>query len=120
MHFTRNIGLSALATGLASAATLHYPRNAGVFARQSCNAPVDELVGFGAGTTGGGDGEGTTVSSCSDLESAVEAGGVIKIDGTLDGCDIIDIGSDTTLIGVGSDSGKWLTATRGIRPGTYS
>lgn len=107
MYFTRNLGISALATSLASASTLNYPQTPGVTVRQSCGAAVDELVGFGAGTTGGGDGEGTTVSSCSELESAVEAGGVIQISGTLDGCDIIDLNADTTVIGVGADAGEF-------------
>lgn len=69
-------------------------------------APVDELVGFGAGTTGGGDsGNGTSVSSCGDLEAALEAGGVISIDGMLDGCGTLDVLGDTTVIGVGAESG---------------
>ena len=106
MYFTRSLSLSAVATGLASAASANYPRTAGLFTRQSCGAAVDELVGFGEGTTGGGDGEGTTVSSCEELTTAVEAGGVIKISGTLDSCDIIDLNGDTTVIGVGADSGK--------------
>ncbi|KAL2105075.1 hypothetical protein VUR80DRAFT_9062 [Thermomyces stellatus] len=105
MYFSRGLGFSAVATGLASAASLSYPRTPSLFARQSCSAAVDELVGFAEGTTGGGDGEGTTVSSCEELESAVEAGGVIQISGTLDGCDIIDLNGDTTVIGVGADAG---------------
>ncbi|PGH15582.1 hypothetical protein AJ79_02364 [Helicocarpus griseus UAMH5409] len=68
-------------------------------------APVDELVGFGAGTTGGGSGPGTTVSSCGELESAIEAGGVISVNGMLDGCGILRPQSDTTIIGVGATSG---------------
>lgn len=69
-------------------------------------APVDELVGFGAGTTGGGDsGNGTTVSSCADLESALESGGVISVDGMLEGCGTLDVLGDTTVIGVGAESG---------------
>ncbi|KAK2796297.1 hypothetical protein FQN50_009623 [Emmonsiellopsis sp. PD_5] len=68
-------------------------------------ASVDELVGYGAGTTGGGSGEGTTVSSCSELESAIEAGGVIKVNGMLDGCGILRPVGDTSIIGVGATSG---------------
>ncbi|KAI1261104.1 polysaccharide lyase family 1 protein [Xylariaceae sp. FL1019] len=71
----------------------------------SCGSPNYTLEGYGAGTTGGGSGSGTTVTSCSDLESAVENGGVITISGVLDGCDIIDLASDTTVIGSGSQSG---------------
>ncbi|EEU42650.1 uncharacterized protein NECHADRAFT_122787 [Fusarium vanettenii 77-13-4] len=72
----------------------------------SCSAAaVDELVGYGDGTTGGGSGEGVTVTSCADLTSAVANGGVIKIDGQLSGCDIIRLEGDTTILGVGSGSG---------------
>ncbi|KAJ2902957.1 hypothetical protein MKZ38_010609 [Zalerion maritima] len=68
-------------------------------------ASVDELVGYASGTTGGGSGSGTTVTSCSGLESAIEGGGVIYISGVLDGCDVLDLESDTSVIGVGSSSG---------------
>jgi pectate lyase len=68
-------------------------------------APVDELVGFGAAATGGGSGEGTTVTSCSEFESALETGGVIKVSGTLSGCGTLDVPGDTSIIGVGADSG---------------
>lgn len=72
-------------------------------------APVDELVGYGASATGGGDGgNGTTVSSCGDLEAALETGGVISIDGMLSGCGTLDVPGDTTIIGVGADSGMSL------------
>ncbi|KAI2638338.1 polysaccharide lyase family 1 protein [Xylaria nigripes] len=71
----------------------------------ACGSPDFSLQGYGAGTTGGGSGSGVTVRSCSDLESAAEAGGVITVSGILDGCDIIDLVSDTTVIGEGSQSG---------------
>ncbi|RMJ15266.1 hypothetical protein CDV36_005053 [Fusarium kuroshium] len=72
----------------------------------SCGAAaVDELVGYGDGTTGGGSGDGVTVTSCADLTSAVANGGVIKIDGLLSGCDIVRLEGDTTILGVGSGSG---------------
>ncbi|KAH9895415.1 polysaccharide lyase family 1 protein [Xylariomycetidae sp. FL2044] len=71
----------------------------------ACGTPDYSLVGYGAGTTGGGSGSGTTVTSCSALEAAAEAGGVITISGMLTGCDIIDLVSDTTVIGSGSNSG---------------
>ena len=109
MYFTRSIGLSALATGLVSGASFNYPRTPAVSSRQSCGASVDELVGFGAGTTGGGSGEGTTVTSCSELASAVAAGGVIQVSGTLDGCGVTELSADTTLIGAGADSGEQLS-----------
>lgn len=72
----------------------------------SCgSAPVNQLVGYGAGVTGGGSGAGTTVTSCSSLSSAAAAGGVIRINGYLNGCGVIDIASGTSILGVGSGSG---------------
>ncbi|KAJ8110673.1 hypothetical protein OPT61_g6540 [Boeremia exigua] len=68
-------------------------------------AAVDELVGFAAGTTGGGSGAGTTVSDCAGLTAAAKAGGVIKIKGTLTGCGIVKIVSNTSVLGVGSNAG---------------
>lgn len=69
-------------------------------------AKVDELVGFAAGTTGGGSGAGTTVASCSELAAAVKVGGVIKIKGTLTGCGIVKVAvSNTSILGVGSNAG---------------
>ncbi|CAG9951010.1 unnamed protein product, partial [Clonostachys rosea f. rosea IK726] len=69
------------------------------------SASSDQLVGFGSGTTGGGSGDGTTVTSCDEFTAAVAAGGVIKVSGTLSGCDIVKLSSDTSIIGVGADAG---------------
>ncbi|KAI0550555.1 pectin lyase fold/virulence factor [Xylaria curta] len=71
----------------------------------SCGSPNYSLQGYGAGTTGGGSGSGTTVTSCSALSSAAENGGVITVSGVLDGCGIVDLVSDTTVLGSGSRSG---------------
>jgi pectate lyase len=69
-------------------------------------AAVDELVGFAAGTTGGGSGAGTTVTSCAGLTAAAKVGGVIKIEGMLTGCGIIRVGTaGTSILGVGKDAG---------------
>jgi pectate lyase len=68
-------------------------------------AAVDELVGFAAGTTGGGPGAGTMVSDCAGLAAAAKKGGVIKIKGTLTGCGIVKIISNTSVLGVGSTAG---------------
>lgn len=68
-----------------------------------------QLVGFGVGTTGGGTGSGTTVTSCSALTSAVKTGGVIRINGLLSGCGIIVVPSQTSILGVGSNSGESLS-----------
>jgi pectate lyase len=67
---------------------------------------VNGLAGYGAGTTGGGSGTGVTVTSCSALTAAIAAAGVIKISGLLSGCGIMDVKSDTTILGVGTGSGK--------------
>ncbi|KAI1368233.1 polysaccharide lyase family 1 protein [Xylaria arbuscula] len=71
----------------------------------SCSSPNYALQGYGASATGGGSSSGTTVTSCSALESAADAGGVITISGVLDGCGIIDLVSGTTVKGSGSKSG---------------
>ncbi|KAH5256910.1 hypothetical protein HBI70_181110 [Parastagonospora nodorum] len=68
-------------------------------------AKVDELVGFAAGTTGGGSGAGTVVTSCAALTTAAKAGGVIKISGNLSGCGIVKLVSDISVLGVGANSG---------------
>ncbi|KAL6710173.1 hypothetical protein ACN47E_009964 [Coniothyrium glycines] len=69
-------------------------------------AKVDELVGFAAGTTGGGSGAGTTVASCAELTAAAKKGGVIKVKGTLTGCGIVKLAvSNTSVLGVGSNAG---------------
>ena len=81
---------------------------AAAFAALAQAAPVvDSLVGYGAGTTGGGSAAATTVTSCSALATAVEGttAKVIKINGMLSDCGIIDVGSNTSLLGVGSNSG---------------
>ncbi|KAJ6259385.1 hypothetical protein Dda_6286 [Drechslerella dactyloides] len=70
-----------------------------------CAAPVNQLVGFGAGVTGGGSGSGVTVTSCSALSAAAANGGVIRVSGLLSGCGVIDLESNTSLLGVGSNSG---------------
>ena len=70
-------------------------------------APVDQLVGFGAGTTGGGSGSGTTVTSCSALTTALKSSGVIRISGILSGCGTLKVLSNTSVLGVGSNSGRY-------------
>jgi pectate lyase len=69
-------------------------------------------VGYGQGTTGGGSGSGTTVTSCSALSSAVAAGGVIRVNGILSGCGIIDVRGSTTILGVGANSGMCFTSRK--------
>lgn len=79
-----------------------------VLAQNTCGtAAINGLVGYAAGTTGGGSGSGTTVTSCAALAAAAANSGVIKISGILNGCGITDLKSDTTVLGVGSGSGKY-------------
>lgn len=69
-------------------------------------APADPLVGYGAGTTGGGSAAAVTVSSLSALKSAVSGSKakVVKISGTITGAGDIIVGSNTTVLGIGSSS----------------
>ncbi len=69
-------------------------------------APVDQLVGYGAGTTGGAGGTTTTVSTLSALESAVSGSAkkIVRVSGTITGNTDVKIGSNTTVIGVGSSA----------------
>lgn len=101
-------GAAATTTLTTSTSKAAATTSAAATATNTCgSAAIDGLVGYAAGTTGGGSGSGTTVTSCSGLTSAVSSGGVIKISGVLDGCGIIDLGSSTTVLGVGSKSGEW-------------
>jgi pectate lyase len=106
MFISQGLTLLALAASLVSGSTMNYSRIPSVTARQTCGAAVNQLVGYGQGTTGGGSGQGVTVTSCSALKTAVASAGVIRISGTLSGCGIIDLKADTTVIGVGAGSGK--------------
>ncbi|KAK6497038.1 hypothetical protein TWF481_002016 [Arthrobotrys musiformis] len=71
------------------------------------SATINQLQGYGTGTSGGGSGSGITVTSCSALEAALSGttGGVIRINGILSGCGTYRVPSDTTILGVGSNSG---------------
>lgn len=93
MHFT-NVAVAALTAVSAYAAPM-----------EKRAAKVDELVGFAAGTTGGGSGAGTTVTSCAALTDSAKTGGVIKISGVLSGCGIIKLVENTSVLGVGASSG---------------
>ena len=66
------------------------------------------LVGYGSGTTGGGGNNQTTVSSISQLESALQSNVTIYVNGTISGSGMIQIKdeSNISVIGVGS-SGKF-------------
>jgi pectate lyase len=70
-------------------------------------AAVGTPTGFGAGTTGGGNASAVTVSTSSALLTALRASGpgVIRVSGMISISGMQDIGSNKTLIGVGSGSG---------------
>jgi pectate lyase len=93
MHFS-NVALAALTATSSYASPV-----------EKRAAKVDELVGFAAGTTGGGSGTSTTVTSCSALTTAAKAGGIIKISGNISGCGIIKLVGNTSILGVGSTAG---------------
>ncbi|WP_329407005.1 polysaccharide lyase family 1 protein [Streptomyces sp. NBC_00704] len=92
--------LVAVSAALAAAAVLTVPPPA-VAAAES--APV----GFGAGTTGGGGAGAVTVSTLSAFKTAVtgSTAKVVKVNGLITLSGQVDIGSNTTVLGVGSSSG---------------
>jgi pectate lyase len=69
-------------------------------------APADPLVGYGAGTTGGAGGSTVTVSTLSALTSAVSGSTAktVKISGTISGSGDVKVGSNKTILGIGSSS----------------
>lgn len=93
---------SALAAAVAAAATL-----AVLALPQQAGAAESSPVGFGAGTTGGGSASAVTVSTVSDFKTAVtgNTAKVIKVSGLISLSGQVDIGSNTTVLGVGSSSG---------------
>lgn len=90
-------GLSAISAQYADAAT----RGAGGA------APETTTVGFGAGTTGGGNATATTVTTPAAFKAAVagDSAKVVKVSGLLSLPGQVDIGSHTTVLGVGPGSG---------------
>lgn len=64
-------------------------------------------VGFGAGTTGGGSGAAVTVSTLDAFKTAVtgDTAKVVRVNGLITLSGQVDIGSNTTVLGVGSSSG---------------
>jgi pectate lyase len=94
---TRRSALAA--TALAVAAALALP--------QSASAADSSPVGFGAGTTGGGNATAVTVSTLDAFKSAVTGSSskVVKVNGLISLSGQVDIGSNTTVLGVGSASG---------------
>jgi pectate lyase len=94
---TRRSALAAAA--LAATAVLTLP--------QTASAADASPVGFGAGTTGGGNATAVTVSTLDAFKSAVTGSSskVVKVNGLISLSGQVDIGSNTTVLGVGSASG---------------
>lgn len=91
--------VTVAAVALATAAVLVLP--------QSAAAADTSPVGFGAGTTGGGSASAVTVSTLSAFKTAVtgSTAKVVKVNGLISLSGQVDIGSNTTVLGVGSSSG---------------
>lgn len=73
----------------------------------SAGAAESSPVGFGAGTTGGGSAAATTVSTLAAFKTAVtgDSAKTVKVSGLISLSGQVDIGSNTTVLGVGSSSG---------------
>ena len=91
--------LVAVAAALTMAAVLALP--------QPAAAADASPVGFGAGTTGGGSAAAVTVSTLDAFRTAVtgSAAKVVKVNGLIPLSGQVDVGSNTTVLGVGSSSG---------------
>lgn len=90
---------TAAAAVLATAAVIVLPQPAG--------AAETSPVGFGAGTTGGGNVSAVTVSTLDAFRTAVTGNSakVVRVNGLISLSGQVDVGSNTTVLGVGSSSG---------------
>ncbi|MFF4726851.1 polysaccharide lyase family 1 protein [Streptomyces mirabilis] len=90
---------TATAAALATATALVLP--------SSASAADTSPVGFGAGTTGGGGAAAVTVSTLDAFKAAVtgDTAKVVRVNGLITLGGQVDIGSNTTVLGVGSASG---------------
>ncbi|MGW2511579.1 pectate lyase family protein [Streptomyces scopuliridis] len=79
----------------------------GAIPQQSAVAAETAPIGFGAGTTGGGGAAPVTVSTLAAFTSAVanDSAKVVRVSGLITLSGQVDIGSNTTVLGVGSASG---------------
>ncbi|MFJ2116736.1 polysaccharide lyase family 1 protein [Streptomyces sp. NPDC087850] len=79
----------------------------GAIPQQTAVAAETSPIGFGAGTTGGGGAAPVTVSTLAAFTSAVSGGTakVVRVSGLITLSGQVDIGSNTTVLGVGSGSG---------------
>lgn len=108
-------------TSVAALLTAFFASSATAFPsiRRQANGTAGGPIGFGAGTTGGGSATPVTVTSCAELEAAIEGeeAKVVQIDGQLEGCGSLKVGSNTSIIGVGAGSGASGTGFR-VKDGT--
>ncbi|MFI5823273.1 polysaccharide lyase family 1 protein [Streptomyces rishiriensis] len=97
-HAQRSV-LVAASAALATAAVMALPPPAVA----ADSAPI----GFGAGTTGGGGAGAVTVSTLAAFRTAVtgSTAKVVRVDGLIPLSGQVDVGSNTTVLGVGSSSG---------------
>lgn len=101
----------ALVAAAAVLAAVTLPQSAGAAlpaeAAQRAAAAETSPVGFGAGTTGGGGAAPVTVSTLAALRTAVSGDSpkAVRVSGLISLSGQVDIGSNTTLLGVGSSSG---------------
>ncbi|MFF9815585.1 polysaccharide lyase family 1 protein [Streptomyces sp. NPDC014006] len=95
----RSAPAAAAAVALTTAALLALSQPAG--------AADASPVGFGAGTTGGGSATAVTVSSLDAFKAAVSGSTakVVKVKGLISLSGQVDVGSNTTVLGVGPSSG---------------
>ncbi|MET9847615.1 pectate lyase family protein [Streptomyces ossamyceticus] len=95
----RRTSSMAAATALAAVAVIALPQSAG--------AAETSPIGYGAGTTGGGGASPVTVSTLAAFRSAVagDAAKVVRVSGLISLSGQVDIGSHTTVLGVGASSG---------------
>ncbi|MEU1453437.1 pectate lyase family protein [Streptomyces avermitilis] len=95
----RAVLAAAASVALAAVAGLALPRSAG--------AAETAPIGFGAGTTGGGSATAVTVSTLDAFKTAVtgNTAKVVRVNGLISLSGQVDIGSNTTVVGVGSSSG---------------
>ncbi|MEU9284643.1 polysaccharide lyase family 1 protein [Streptomyces sp. NPDC048275] len=74
---------------------------------QSAAGAETSAIGYGAGTTGGGSAAAVTVSTLDAFKTAVtgNTAKVVRVSGLISLSGQVDIGSNTTVLGVGSASG---------------
>lgn len=108
MKFTLVASLMAAAVSAAPTFSVVQPRAGN---STSVSGSMTEACNIGyatqnGGTTGGADGEQTTVTSLEELKAAAEAEGaaVIIIDGAITGSEQVDVTSDKTVIGAAGSS----------------